>query len=329
FIDNASSKALGGVGGLFLLVSAVSLLNNIERSLNEIWGVSRKRPLLQRVLIYWCALTLGPIALGFSLVATGVVQAVAGQLGLGSSLLTMLPLVTSVLLLAFLYIAAPNAKVSFRAALGGGLVAGVAWEIAKHGYALYAARSIQYSAIYGSLGAIPLFLVWVYVSWLLVLFGARLAYALQFAAGRISHVALTDPRGREILCVRVAVEAAAAFVGREPPPTPARLAKRIGVDETVVVEAVRVLLEGGLLAETTEGGVVPTRAPDAISLLDVAKAANGTLFGHAASVPSTEPLLREIAAAFEGLDAAGRETLARSSLASLLAPGATVRAAAS
>ncbi len=136
FIDNASSGALGGLGGFFLLVSAVSLLNNVERSLNEIWGVSRSRSLVQRGLIYWCVLTLGPVLLGFSLVATGAVQSVVDQFRLAKGLLTAVPLVTTVMGFTLLYAIAPNARVSFRAALGGGMIAGLAWEIAKHGYAL-------------------------------------------------------------------------------------------------------------------------------------------------------------------------------------------------
>lgn len=323
FIDNASSGALGGLGGGFLLISAVSLLNNIERSLNEIWGVSRSRSLVQRGLIYWCVLTLGPVLLGFSLVATGTVQSMVNEFGAAPRLLTLIPMVTTVMGFSLLYIIAPNARVSFRAALGGGMIAGLAWELAKHGYALYASRAIQYSAIYGSLGAVPLFLVWVYVSWLLVLFGARLAYALQYAAGRSVEAKLTDPRSRELLCARVALAAAQRFVEGGAPPRATELARSLSLDEGYVRDAIRVLLEAGLLAETPKGGLVPARPPDAITLLDVARAANGTLFGHARGAPSPEALSQRLAELFARADEAGESRLGSQSLASLLAvPGA-------
>jgi YihY family inner membrane protein len=159
FIARASAGAMGGLGGLFLLLSALSLLHNIERSMNEIWGVTRPRPLLQRALIFWAVLTLGPIGLGTSLLATAWARSfVEGLPYVPTSLLTLIPLGIIVSVLTFLYAAAPNARVRLRAALAGGVVAGAAWELAKYGYALYASKSIQYSAIYGSLGAIPLFL---------------------------------------------------------------------------------------------------------------------------------------------------------------------------
>jgi len=300
----------------------VSLLHNMERSFNDIWGVTRPRPLLQRVLIYWGVLTLGPITLGSSLRATAAMRSLAESLAyVPHSVLAFVPLGTTIFILVFLYLAAPNARVRFRAALGGGLVAGMAWELAKYGYTLYAAKSIRYNAIYGSLGAIPLFLLWVYVSWLIVLFGARLAYALQHAAiGSPVDPRVHDARSREILCTRVAIAAAARFLSGDGPVLPRHIARTLATDVAYVSEAVRMLKEAGLLAETGGGGIVPSRPPEQIRLLEIAKAAQGSFFDRPVDLPSKEAATRALFEVFAEADRKGRDVLAGMSLEALARP---------
>jgi membrane protein len=135
--------------------------------------------------------------LGVSVLATNSAQA-AVQTSLPSGVLALVPWATSAFALFFLYFAVPNAKVRLRAALAGALVAATAWEIAKRLYTFGATHSFRYDAIYGSLGAIPLFLLWLYVSWIVVLFGARLAYALQYAVTTAKAAGLRRPL-REVL----------------------------------------------------------------------------------------------------------------------------------
>ncbi|MGI5865142.1 MAG: YihY family inner membrane protein [Myxococcales bacterium] len=328
FIARASSGAMGGVGGAFLLFSAVTLLHNIESSLNEIWGVKRPRPLLQRVLIYWCVLTLGPLGLGFSLGAGATMRAmVERSIHVPPGVMTLVPLSVTVVVFTFLYVAAPNARVRFRAGLVAALVAGGAWELAKWGYTLYAARSIRYSAIYGSLGAIPLFLLWVYLSWLILLFGARLAYALQHAAtGTPVDPRLRDARARELLCAQVVVAAARDFLAGREPPTAKRLARELRIDVAYVREAIRSLREGGLLAEARGGGVVPVRPPEQMSLLDVSRAAEGTLFEGRLPLSSRQALEPRIVRAFAESDRHSMEVLGRVDLATLARPAAGLEA---
>ena len=319
FIARASAGAWGGLGGLFLLVSAVSLLQNIEGSLNEIWGVAEARPIVQRVLIYWGVLTLGPIALGVSLLATGHLQRYAESSGLlPKSLLELVSLAATVLLLTFLYLAAPNARVRLGAALGGGLIAGVAWELAKRAYALYAAKSFQYSAIYGSLGAVPLFLLWVFVSWLLVLFGARLAYAIQYAAGRSGTLRPSEPRDREILCASVALAAVARFLRGAEPASASLIARELGVEAQAVADAADRLRVEGLLADVRSGGLVPARPPDQIHLLDISRAARGAP-PQGAAAHSNDSIFRKMADLFEQADRQGQDALSKVDLASLAA----------
>ncbi|HCF59174.1 MAG TPA: ribonuclease BN [Myxococcales bacterium] len=322
FIARASSSAMGGVGGVFLLFSAVTLLHNIESSLNEIWGVKRPRPLLQRVLIYWCVLSLGPLGLGFSLGAGATMRAmVERSVQVPPGLMMLVPLSVTVVVFTFLYVAAPNARVRFRTGLVSAIVAGGAWELAKWGYTLYAARSIRYSAIYGSLGAIPLFLLWVYLSWLILLFGARLAFALQHAAtGTPVDPRLRDARARELLCAQVAVGAARDFLAGGEPPTAKKLARELKIDVAYVREAIRSLRDGGLLAETRGGGVVPARPPEQMSLLDVARAAEGTLFEGRLPLSSKRAPELGIVRAFVESDRHSMEALGRVDLAALARP---------
>ncbi|MBI5543355.1 MAG: YihY family inner membrane protein, partial [Deltaproteobacteria bacterium] len=310
FIARASARAMGGLGGLFLLASAVGLFHNIERSLDEIWGVTRPRTILRRVVIYWCVLTLGPVALAISVLATSLAQA-AVEASLPKGVLAMVPWATSAFALFFLYFAVPNAKVRVRAALGGCLVAATAWEIAKHLYTFFATHSFKYNAIYGSLGAVPLFLLWVYVSWMVVLFGARLAYALQYAITASNAPKAEDARSRELLCARVALEAVVAFQSGEAAPTPGAISRALALDTSLVTDAVESLREGGLLAEAIDGGVVPSRSPDQIRLVDVARAAGGTLFDHSTEAPSKEPIIRALSELFSEADRLGREALAQ------------------
>ncbi len=319
FIARASASAMGGLGGVFLLVSAAGLFHNIERSLDEIWGVTTPRTLLRRVVIYWCVLTLGPVVLGVSVLATNSAQA-AVQTSLPSGVLALVPWATSAFALFFLYFAVPNAKVRLRAALAGALVAATAWEIAKRLYTFGATHSFRYDAIYGSLGAIPLFLLWLYVSWIVVLFGARLAYALQYAVTTANAPRVFDARCREVLCARVALEAAVAFQSGRPPPTPGALAQTLGLDVSFVSEAIEALREKGLVAEAVDGGVVPARAPEQIRLSDIAEAARGTLFDHSVEPPSKEAATRALGEMFAEADRKGREALELVHLAALVKP---------
>lgn len=319
FIARASAGAMGGVGGLFLLVSALGLFHNIERSLDEIWGVARPRPLVKRVVIYWCVLTMGPVALGLSLLATSMARSRV-EASLPRGVVALVPWATSVALFSFLYLAVPSARVRFRAGLAGAFVAASAWEVAKHLYAFFASHAFRYNAIYGSLGAVPLFLLWVYVSWVLVLFGARLAYALQYALVAAPPPKADDARSRQVICARIALQAATAFLQGVEPPTLGSLAHSLSLDADFVSDAVDVLKRGGLLAEAVSGGLVPARAPNQISLVDIAEVAHGTLSDHSDEVPSKEATTRALSELFAEADRRGRETLSQFDLASLAQP---------
>jgi membrane protein len=201
FAANASKLTIFGV--LFLLVSALMMMASIEDRFNRIWRVSTRRKGSSRLLLYWAALTLGPI-----LVTTGVAvsswvyaqplwRGVAGH-GVGGFRLWLLaPFLITGGGLAVLYQVVPNCKVRWRDAIVGALVAAVLFEFARKGFAAYVQGVANYKEVYGALAAIPIFLIWVYLSWVIVLLGAILAAALH--AFEYRHTDELLPQGCEFV----------------------------------------------------------------------------------------------------------------------------------
>ena len=187
FLESANAGQLGVIGTVFLFFAVIALLSDIERSFNDIWGVSRGRGFLQRLQIYWPLVTVGPIlfalTISFSaaLAASDLVQSVENAL-LGFRVVgNITAYVVICLFFSFVYQIVPNTSVRFQSALVGGVVGGSLWLLAQQLYAIFATRAITYSAIYGSLSVIPLFIIWVFVSWLIMLLGAATTFAVQSA----------------------------------------------------------------------------------------------------------------------------------------------------
>jgi len=180
-----ASKATGlsAVGGIALVITSVTMIATIERAFNQIWGVRRPRPLLQRVLVYWALVTLGPLAFGVSLTLTSqLFSATNGLMSIvpfvGALFYTAVSIALTTGVYALLYMIVPNRDVDWRDAAWGGLVAAVAFEIAKRVFAIFIRQFPTYAIIYGALAALPLFLVWMYLSWMITLVGALLTAAL-------------------------------------------------------------------------------------------------------------------------------------------------------
>ena len=181
------ASRLGSVGLVLLGVTALALVFTIDRSLNAIWRVPRPRPLAQRVLVYWAALTLGPLLLGASLSMTsyaisasrGVVDELPGGLGylLGGLELALLAAGFAAL---FRYV--PNTAVRWDHAWAGGLFVAISFELAKRGLAWYVKLVPTYSVVYGAFATVPILLLWIYLGWVIVLLGAVItAYAPSLA----------------------------------------------------------------------------------------------------------------------------------------------------
>ncbi|MBI2733825.1 MAG: YihY family inner membrane protein [Aquabacterium sp.] len=171
------ASQMGGLGLVALGVTAMALMLTIDHTLNSIWRVRTVRPIAQRVLVYWAALTLGPLLVGASLSLTSYLLSASGGLvdelpgGVGF-LLSMIVFMLQTAGFASLYKFVPNTFVRWEHAWGGALFASIGLELGQKGLAIYLSKVPVYSTIYGAFAAVPLFLIWIYVSWLIILLGA-------------------------------------------------------------------------------------------------------------------------------------------------------------
>lgn len=185
YLTMFASKAtrLSAVGAVALIFTSIAMMNLIERVFNRIWRVRGERRWTKRILVYWAILTLGPLLIGVSItLSSQVFMATSDLIGsvpvLGAVIYTIVSLALTTAGFTLLYVAVPNRDVDWHDAAWGGLVAGLAFELAKRGFAIFITQFPTYSKIYGALAALPLFLLWVYVSWMITLFGALLVAAL-------------------------------------------------------------------------------------------------------------------------------------------------------
>jgi membrane protein len=176
FVGNTST--LTGAGSLFLVITSLLLMQSIETNMNRIWQVRSKRSISNRLVMYWSVLTLGPIMMGGSIVLSSYLSILPFSQA-GGLLLKLTPFLVALLAFTLLYTVVPNRRVRPRYALIGALGATVLFELAKSGFVWYVTTFPTYTKLYGTLAAIPIFLVWIYVAWLITLLGAVVAAALS------------------------------------------------------------------------------------------------------------------------------------------------------
>lgn len=293
FVQNAHLTSAGLVGGAFLVWSAVSLFSNVDRAVNDIWGVKTRRRMASQAVIYWVGLTLGPL-----LLAASVVVGHSTRDFLAGTGFRFLSVVAGALLtcsfFAVVYLIVPNTKVRLRAAVSGGLVAGVAWEIAKWGYTFAVAKFFRYHAIYGSVAAVPIFLLWLFVSWAILLFGARLAFVVQYASALIRGPNAASKTGREILAGQVMLHVARAFDEGRSPPDAGDIATQLGIRAEDASDALVALRQANLVAAISDGGLVPCRPLEKITLGEVRRAVVGAEPSDADGSGSVGKIVREV-----------------------------------
>lgn len=200
----ANASKLTGISILVMLFSALSMMISIEDRLNRIWRVHQSRSWRSRLLLYWTALTLGPILVVGGIAVTSYVTALpllhgaASQIsGAARSLLATLPFLVTFFTLWLMYALIPNCKVSRRDAAIGALLGAVLFEIARWGFGQFVQQAQTYQQIYGVLAAIPIFLLWVYLSWVIVILAASIAAS---ASAFEYHAPMqTLPEGAEFL----------------------------------------------------------------------------------------------------------------------------------
>jgi len=279
FIEGANAGSLGAIGTVFLFLAVILLVADVERAFNDIWGVSRGRSWLQRFQVYWPLITVGPVLVGLSFsmtaaIATSDVVRSVEDAVIGFRVLGRIgALVLTCLFFGFVYHIVPNTAVRWRASLVGGLVGGGLWLVAQELYATFATNAIMYSAIYGSLSAIPLFIVWVFVSWNVALLGAVVTFAVQSARTYEPERRVTQHE-RELVAAQVTLAVAVRFASEHGPAPSQTLIDDANVPPRVANQVLEDLVDRGVLVEARiedgqELGYVPARPLDRMSLWDV------------------------------------------------------------
>lgn len=179
----AKAAGVGAVGLVFLSLTALSMVLTVDRILNDIWQVHRRRPLAQRLLVYWAVISVGPVLLGVSLSLTSYVVMSVSDTRIdhwsasARQVLSLLPPLIAAGAYSAIYALVPNRKVAWRHAVTGGVVTAIADELMSRGFAAYVIHGSVLS-IYGAFAAVPIFLTWIFLSWLSFLFGAAIAATL-------------------------------------------------------------------------------------------------------------------------------------------------------
>lgn len=182
FVANASKMSAVAIS--FLFVAALLLISSVDSTFNKIWRVTEKRRTITSFALYWMVLTLGPIFVGASIALSSHILSIVSAdeydiFGISNIILRLLPLVSSILAFAILYMAVPNKAVPFKFAISGAIIAGILFELAKTLFASYLTAFPSYQIIYGALATIPIIFLWVYLSWIIVLIGALITVSLQ------------------------------------------------------------------------------------------------------------------------------------------------------
>lgn len=187
YLIDFSIKAsqLTTTGIILLVIIALMLMSTINSALDNIWHINKRRHLIARFLVYWAILTLGPVLIGVGLYSTSyllalpLIENVDSAIRIKSRLLAFMPFFTTSIAFTLLYVLVPNTHVNRRHAITGGVAAAVLFELAKYTFGVYVKAVSTYTMIYGAIAVIPMFLIWIYVSWLIVLLGAQISYSLS------------------------------------------------------------------------------------------------------------------------------------------------------
>ncbi|HIJ61224.1 MAG TPA: YihY family inner membrane protein [Rhodospirillaceae bacterium] len=275
FVDNADKLTAAGTIGLAF--TAVMLLVTIEGSLNQIFRVATPRKPLSRLMLYWTVVTLGPLLAGASFSLSIRVYSLGDLAARGQEFSPLLNAVVPDLLMmltfTLIYVAVPNRRVRAGDAAVGGVAAGLVFAALRWGFAIYAANAQSYESIYGAVALVPIFLLWMYLSWVVVLGGAELTAALPEWRATRHHLQGRQPAWRRLALALELLSALDAESRRSGKGCgPVELLARSGGSEADFREVVGLLTTAGFTAEAADGRLLPGRDPAAASLGDLFQA---------------------------------------------------------
>ncbi len=307
------------ISTVLVIWAALALLSTIEKAFNNIWHVSRGRSFFQRVINYWALLTLGPLFLGAGIYVT------TRYSGLGQLQKTVLshlgPAVLSYIVATvcffLLYFVLPNIRVQAKAAIWGAAVAALVWSLAKWGFGACIIKFVPYGKVYGVLGIIPLSIFWIYLSWLIVLFGLQLTFTTQHlksldaaeiaAARRTEEYFIAD----DFTVINIVREIAAAFEADKAPVSSAVICSKLDIPAEFGDKIFDHLVNSGIILKSSEPrtGFMPAKDPANIKLSEISEAVAAAGFGR----PTTES-----AGALEQITQTQRDALAQYNIKQIL-----------
>ena len=315
FIQNTRSGALGVTGTILLIFAAISMLSRIEDTFNDIWGVTRGRSWFMRIVLYWGVISLAPMLLVVALgLATGphlegTREFLTTMPFVSTLIFRLLPAVVLCLTFAVFYGLIPNTKVQWQAALAGGLAGGILFHLNNVVSVLYVSRVVSNSKIYGSLGLVPVFMIGLYFGWVILLFGAQVAYAYQNRATYFEEkqVENINQRGREFVALRLLTFIGQRFVRGALPPSATEIAAALAVPTRLVKQIMRTLSTARLVTEAAgaEPAYLPARPLEAITCHDILLALRSSQGQELAT--RDEPERSEVYGEFQRIEEAERQ----------------------
>lgn len=328
YINNTNTGRLGTIGLIALVFSVLSLLSGVESTFNAIWGVSETRKVSQRFASYFSVVTIGPVFVVAAISMTGSLKsqqlirhlidmALVGDLLIIG--LKVLPFLVMWLVFAGLYMFIPNTRVTFRAALAGGVFGGTLWQMSQWLYVDLQFGVARYNAIYGTLAALPIFMIWLFLAWVIVLLGLEVSFAVQNLGNlcRDLHGGRISIAGRTRIILAVMIYLCRCFLNGNAPPTTEELAARLQIPPRLLRGLLAMLQRRGLIAEVVAANgtcaYLPAREPGQVRLGELFEtfAEDGTDYAPPLHCPENL-VVADVSARFSagGKDALGGMTLA-------------------
>ena len=308
YISNTDFKALGAFGTGLLIIAVLMMLSNVERTFNDLWGVTRHRRIVRKISDYISVLILGPLlmvistAMITSVSSNALVQALSRYEVFEHFFVlfnTILPHAGLWIAFTAMYILMPNTRVRLFPALVAGIVCGSLWESAFRLYTDFNIGVARYNTIYGTFAALPIFIIWLYISWIIVLIGAQMSYAIQNVRSHQQEFKtyVVGQEQLEEMAVNIMLKIVEQFHLGKAPFTAEALSKALSIPVRLVREIIDQLGEQGLVREVyaADPRFQPSKNPELISVLDVCKAMrDGSSESWRISGGSGNPVLEQL-----------------------------------
>ena len=295
FFAETNKGQIGLFSVLIVIWAALSLLGTIEKSFNNIWHVAAGRNFLHRIISYWALLTLGPL-----LVGVGIYLVTKRETVLPEIAPSVLSYGVAVVAFFLLYFVLPNTKVNAKAAIWGAVVSALVWVAAKSTFGFCVTELKLYRTVYGVMALIPMTVLWIYITWLIVLFGLQLTFTTQHLktldAAEIAATRETQDYfiANDLTLINIVREIAAAFETDQGPVPPEDICSKLDIPAEFGEKVLDHLVNCGLIVRTSQPavGYLPARDPADIKLSDIAEATAAV--GFAQSTAEWSPSLKQI-----------------------------------